>query len=209
MRKLILSIFLFALTIGSRAQVPDNSILQVRAPESFKAKFTTTKGVFVIEAVRKWSPYGADRVYQLVTTGFFNNSLLFRVEPGYLVQFGVAEKYWVNRFWDRLKIVDEPMQQLNKKGMISFARGGKDNRATQLFINMADNPDLDTTVRYGVRGFTPVARVISGMETLMKLNGQYGRLPAKIQDSLYKYGNRYFEKKFPGLDKIISAKIIR
>lgn len=209
MQRLFFYILFFISCISSRAQAPDISILQVRAPESFKAKFTTTKGVFVIESVRKWSPDGVDRVYQLIKTGFFNNSLLFRVEPGFLVQFGVAEKYAVNRFWDPKKLIDEPMQQLNKRGMISFAHGGKNNRATQLFINMADNPDLDTTVRHGVKGFTPVARVISGMETLSRLNGQYGRLPAKIQDSLYKYGNRYFEKKFPGLDKIISATILR
>ena len=93
--------------------------------------------------------------------------------------------------------------------MISFARGGRNDRATQLFINMADNTKLDTAFRNGVKGYTPFGRVVKGMDVVTGLNGRYGKQPATMQDSLYKYGNRYFEKAFPGLDKIISASILK
>jgi len=192
-----------------KAQAPDISILQVKAPETFRAAFKTTRGEFVIEAYRKWSPMGVDRLYQLITTGFFNHSLLFRVEPDFLTQFGISANYYANRFWDPKKLPDEPMLQKNLKGMVAYARGGRNDRATQLFINSADNPKLDTALRGGVKGFTPIAKVIRGMEIVLKLNGQYGRKPALIQDSLYKYGNYYFEERFPELDKIISVKFIK
>ena len=206
-KPVLLLLFLLLSHHFVQAQPPPASVLKIQAPETFRAVFKTTKGEFTIEAYRKWSPRGVDRLYQLITTGFYNQSLLFRVETGFLTQFGISPNYYANRFWDPKKLPDEPMLQKNQKGMISFARGGKNNRTTQLFINQADNPKLDTAFRGGVIGYTPVAKVIRGMEIVLKLNGKYGKKPAMIQDSLYKYGNYYFEERFPELDKIISVKI--
>jgi len=206
---LLISVVSFLWITISFAQAPDPAVLKLKSPETFKALFKTTKGDFVIEAYRKWSPYGVDRLYQLIKTGFFTNALLFRVEPDYVVQFGVSANYAANRFWDPLKLIDEPAILKNTKGTISFARGGRNNRATQIFINMVNNPKLDTTVRGGVKGYTPIARVIKGMEKIALLNHRYGKKPAAIQDSLYKYGNSYFDRQFPGLDKILSATIVK
>src|SRR5579863_8164937 len=43
----------------------DPSTLNQKAPDTFKAKFTTTKGDFVVEVTRAWAPLGADRFYNL------------------------------------------------------------------------------------------------------------------------------------------------
>lgn len=190
------------------AQAPSSSILQLRAPETFRALFTTSKGEFVVEVYRKWSPLGADRLYQLISSGFYNNNLLFRVEKDFVTQFGISPDYKTNRFWDPKKLKDEPRLQKNTKGTIAFARGGKDERCTQLFINSADNTKLDTETRNGVTGYTPVARIIKGMEVITKFNARHGKTPAFIQDSLYKYGNSYFEKRFGGMDRIVKARIL-
>jgi len=185
----------------------DMRVLQQKAPETFRAVFTTTKGDFEIEVYRKWSPLAADRLYQLISSGFYNKALLFRVEPGFVVQFGVSASRADNHFWDPRKIADEPILHPNKKGTVAFAREGKNSRSTQLFINLADNKKLDTVVRGGVKGYPPFAKVIKGMDVIEKLNAQYGKEPQKLQDSLYKYGNFYFEERFPKLDRIISARI--
>jgi peptidyl-prolyl cis-trans isomerase A (cyclophilin A) len=190
------------------AQVPDASVLTRKAPEKFKAVFNTTKGAFIIEAYRNWSPLGVDRLYQLIASGYYSNTLLFRVEPDYVVQFGVAETDRLNRFWDPKKIPDEPVRQKNTRGTIAFARDLKDTRCAQLFVNMANNRKLDTTMRNGVKGFVPIARVVQGMIIISSFNAAYKKRPVMVQDSLYKYGNRYFERKFPGLDRIISARIL-
>lgn len=190
-------------------QKPNISILQLRAPETFKAIFKTSKGDLIIEANRKWSPLGVDRLFQLISSGFYTNALFFRVEKDFVIQFGIASNEVTNRFWDPKKLPDEPQFVKNKRGMIAFARAGKNNRCTQIFISTVDNIKLDTALRGGVSGYIPIARVINGLDILSKLNGQYGKKPATIQDSLYKYGNVYFDQKFPGLDKILSAKIIK
>lgn len=191
------------------AQSPDPAILKRKAPETFRAVFNTTKGPFTIEVYRGWSPLAADRLYQLIVSGFYNGALFFRVEPGFVTQFGIAADVSRNRFWDPKKIADEPRIQRNTRGTLAFARDGKNNRCTQLFLNNTDNPQLDTALRNGVRGFTPVARIVSGMDVELRLNARYGKQPAKVQDSLYKYGNAWFDKKFPGLDRIVTATILR
>jgi peptidyl-prolyl cis-trans isomerase A (cyclophilin A) len=206
MRFLLFFLFTYNIT---NAQAPDISILKLRAPETFKAIFKTTKGDFVIEAYRKWSPQGVDRLYQLISSGFYNRCLFFRVEPGFVVQFGISGSRPANSFWDSKKLPDEPAQHGNKKDVICFARGGKNDRSTQLFINLADNPKLDTEIRNNAKGYAPVARVISGMGIIARFNARYGKKPAAIQDSLYKYGSFYFEEQFPGLDRINNASIIK
>jgi len=209
MKKLLLCIQCLLFVIIAQSQAPDISVLKIKAPETFRAKFKTSKGEFIIEAYRQWSPLGVDRLYQLIKTGFYNNTLLFRVEHNFVSQFGISDNEQVNRFWDFKKIADEPAKHKNLKGVVAYARSGPNTRATQLFINMVDNPKNDTAMRAGVKGFTPVAKVIKGMEVVALFDDRYGKSTIPQQDSVYKYGNRYFEKRFPGLDKIISASIIK
>jgi cyclophilin family peptidyl-prolyl cis-trans isomerase len=171
---------------------PDTTILSTIAPETFQAVFVTTQGEFTIEAYREWSPEGVDRLYQLIQSGFYTNNCLFRVQPEYVVQFGISDDTAANRFWDKHPIPDEPVVGHNLKGVISYARDGANTRTAQLFI--AFN---------GLRGFPPIARVVSGFEVIEQFNSQYLFDPANHQDSVMVQGNEYWERKFPGLDYIL------
>jgi peptidyl-prolyl cis-trans isomerase A (cyclophilin A) len=205
----LLTILFFGVAIMSRSQVPDTSILSQRAPDVFRAVFTTTKGDFTIEVYRNWSPLGADRLYQLLKSGFYNDNCLFRVQKNYVVQFGIGDRREVNYFWDRRPIPDEPMNAGNLKGTISYARDGANSRTSQIFINMKDNYKLDTVNYNGIRGFPPVAKIISGFETVEKFYGEYGFGPANYQDSAMVEGNAFWKRKYGELDYIINAKIMK
>ena len=187
---------------------PAESTLTIKAPASFRARFATTKGDFVVEAYRHWSPKGVDRLYQLIISGFYTNCFLFRVEPGFVTQFGIAENKQVNKFWDPKKLLDEPAKAKNEEGIIAYARGGINDRATQLFINMVNNPLLDTVVRAGLKGYTPIGKIIKGMEVVKVFYSRYGRSTLAYQDSVYKYGNGYLNQHFPGLDRILYARLL-
>jgi peptidyl-prolyl cis-trans isomerase A (cyclophilin A) len=188
-------------------QVPDTSILKIIAPDTFRAVVVTTKGQFTIEAIREWSPAGVDRLYQLIQSGFYANNCLFRVQPEYVVQFGISDNSKANYFWDKRPIPDEPVVGHNLKGVISYARDGKNSRTAQLFINTKDNFKLDTVNYNDLRGFPPVARIIEGYEVVEKFNSKYGFEPANFQDTVMVKGNAYWEEHFPGLDYIISLKV--
>ncbi len=175
------------------------SLLKAKAPEVFKAKFTTTKGDFVVEAHRAWAPLGADRFYNLVKNGFFTNAAFFRVLPSFMVQFGLSAWPNVNNAWDKAKIQDDPVKESNKTGYVTFATAGPNTRTTQLFINYKDNAGLDP------QGFAPFGMVTEGMDTVIKIESKYAEQPA--QDQITKEGKVYLDKNFPDLDRITSARI--
>jgi peptidyl-prolyl cis-trans isomerase A (cyclophilin A) len=207
-KHVLLCLVLLASMFGRAQIIPDQSTLKARAPATFKAVFKTTKGDFTLEVVREWSPAGADRLYQLLTTGFYNQNSLFRVQKTYVIQFGIGNQKDVNYFWDKRPIPDEPVNTGNLKGTVSYARDGMNSRTSQLFINMKDNYKLDTINYNGLRGFPPVGKIISGFEVVESLFGGYGFEPANHQDSVMIYGNAYLKKKFPELDYIIEAAIV-
>jgi peptidyl-prolyl cis-trans isomerase A (cyclophilin A) len=202
---------LFALTLALTSlslccqTIPDSLQQLVNAPENFQAVFHTTKGEFTIEVIRAWSPAGSDRLYQLIKSSFYSNNGIFRVQKGYVVQFGICDNPVVNAFWDKRPLKDEPAMVPNSRGTISYARDGKDSRTVQLFINLKDNVKLDTVNYNGVRGFTPVARIIKGMDVVDSFYGGYGFEPTNHQDSVMVQGNAYLKKKFPEIDYIIDA----
>ena len=182
---------------------------QEKAPEYFKARFETTQGNFDIEAKREWSPNGVDRLYQLIKHDFYTDIALYRVLPKFVVQFGIHNDSLLNNRWSDVKLKDESVIKSNDSMTISFARGGKESRTTQIFINMKNNPRLDKLDYGGVKGFPVIATIINGMETVQKFYANYGPKPAKEQGQIYTKGNTYLKEKYPKLDYITKAYIIK
>lgn len=175
------------------------ALLTAKAPDSFKARFTTTKGDFVIEVHRAWSPLGADRFYNLVKNGFYNNESFFRVVPGFMAQFGLSPFPAVTGAWQDAFIQDDPVTQSNKRGFVTFATSGPNRRTTQLFINFGGNGRLDAM------GFSPFGEVIEGMDVMDKIYSGYGESPN--QGQIQTEGKTYLEKNFPLLDSIKIARL--
>jgi len=178
-----------------------------QAPEVFKANFDTSVGTFVIEVHRDWAPLGADRFYNLVKNGFFNDVRFFRVIPNFMAQFGIHGTPAVAAAWRQAQIKDDPVKQSNKRGYVTFATAGPNTRTTQLFINFGDNAALDK------QGFAPFGRVASGMDVVDKIHNGYGegapRGKGPEQGRAQSEGNAYLTKEFPKLDYIKSATIAK
>jgi peptidyl-prolyl cis-trans isomerase A (cyclophilin A) len=180
-----------------------------KAPDVFKARFNSTKGDFVIEVHRDWAPNGADRFYNLVKLGFFDDTRFFRAVDGFMVQFGISGDPFVNHAWQNADITDDPSgKQSNKRGFVTFAQTNMPNsRATQVFINFGDNSRLD-----GMR-FVPFGQVTEGMEIVDSLYKGYGEgAPmgsGPEQGRLQAQGNVYADSAFPKLDAIKHAEIAK
>jgi peptidyl-prolyl cis-trans isomerase A (cyclophilin A) len=185
---------------GSRPSLLDPATLKAQAPDVYKVKFTTTKGDFVVQVTRAWSPLGADRFYNLVKNGFYNGAGFFRIVPGFVVQFGISADPAVTKAWKTADIPDDAVTQSNHRGYLSFATAGPGTRTTQVFINLVDNGRLDSM------GFSPFGQVIEGMELIDKLNAEYGEQPD--QGRIEAEGRSYLEKSFPRLDIIKSTVIL-
>jgi peptidyl-prolyl cis-trans isomerase A (cyclophilin A) len=180
----------------------DPSKANERAPGVFKAKFQTSRGDFVVEVHRDWAPNGADRFYNLIHLGFYDDTRLFRAIDGFMVQFGISGDPAVNTTWQEQDVPDDPVTQSNKRGFVTFAQRNTPNtRSTQVFINYNDNSRLD-----GMR-FAPFAQVVQGMDVVDSVFKGYGEAPN--QGRIQAQGNAYLDNQFPRLDSIRHAEIIR
>jgi len=197
---MIRSFIVTALAIGALAMtVYAGQSADEKAPATFKVKFDSSAGPFVVEVTRAWAPNAADHFYTLVKNGFYNEARFFRVVPGFMVQFGINADPAVQAKFKN-SIQDDPVKESNKKGYVTFAQTSAPNsRSTQIFINYKDNAFLD-----GQR-FAPFGRVISGMEAVEKINSEAGEKPN--QGAIQSQGNAYLKKEFPKLDYVKTATI--
>jgi cyclophilin family peptidyl-prolyl cis-trans isomerase len=180
--------------------------LQDKAPEQFTIRFETTKGHFDVRVTKAWSPLAADRLYQMVKHKYFDYAIFYRVTEDFVAQFGSSNRLLTAQ-WMSHPVPDEPVLHPNKRGTMTFARAGKDNRGSDLFINLSDNTKLDTTEHLGVRGYPPLGEVIQGMEVVDQLYDIYGDDLMQETERMYSDRNGFMQA-YPGLDYVKKAYLV-
>lgn len=172
-----------------------------RAPATFDAKFDTTKGVFVVRVTREWAPLAADRFYNLVKSGFYDQCRFFRVIKDTFVQWGIHGDPAVTAAWNKATLPIERARMSNTRGRLSFAMGATpDTRTTQVFINMKDNTRLD------LDGFAAFGQVTTSLVPLQSLFDRYGE--TVDQRLVQTEGNAILIKYAPELDFIRTARLL-
>ena len=189
------------------ARLRNTAALKEQAPETFRADFDTSKGRFTIQVTRAWAPNGADRFYNLVKNGYYDDCRFFRVLDNFMAQVGLNGNPTIQSAWVAARIQDDPVKESNRRAYVTFATAGPNTRTTQFFINFRDNSNLDTM------GFSPFGRVVSGMDVVDKLYNGYGegapRGNGPNQGRIQSEGNVYLNKDFPNLDFIETATIAK
>ena len=196
------AILVAALTLSACHKPP----AKVVVPEVFRVNFDTSQGEFIVEANRSWAPHGVDRFHELLRMRYFDQNRFFRVLPGFIAQFGAHRDFNVHATWRNLFIVDDPVKEKNLRGTLAFAKSGPSSRATEIFINLADNASLDAD------GFVPFAKVIQGMDVVDKFYSGYGEMRpegkwidrARVEEET----NEYLVQRFPKLDYIKQARLL-
>ncbi len=192
---------------AQKASLDKPASLDEKAPDLYRARFATSKGDFVIEVRRDWAPLGADRFYNLVKNGYYNDTRFFRVVRGFMAQIGISGKPELNAIWRDQRIADDPVKKSNLRGFVSFATAGPGTRTTQFFINFVDgNSRLDGM------GFAPFGQVSSGMDVVDSLYAEYGEGAPQgrgpNQGRIQSEGNAYLLRDFPQLDYVKEATIL-
>ena len=181
---------------------PKRQFWATRAPATVTADIETSRGTITLELVREWAPTGVDRFYNLARAGYFDDSRFYRVIPGFVAQFGIAGNPAVARVWSQRKLPADSMREHNVRGTITYAQFKPTDRTTNAFINLRDNPELDTL------RFAPFGRVVKGMEVVDSLYAFYGEFPAADAPlgnpkRLFAESNKYLDEKFTKLDRIL------
>jgi peptidyl-prolyl cis-trans isomerase A (cyclophilin A) len=161
-------------------------------------------GIVQLQLEPSWAPRGVARFMELTENQFFKDCRIFRVLPGFVAQFGIQGNPSIQAEWRSKSLLDDPVKVSNSRGTVVFATAGPNSRTTQLFINTADNSFLDK------QGFSPIGKVISGMDVVDKFYAGYGegapRGPGPNQGMIQMRGNAYLESTYPKLSYISSIK---
>ena len=196
----MLALLLSAALLGAWSQT---------APQDYKVRLDTSKGAIVIEVHRDWAPKAADRFYQLVTSGYYDDTRFFRVVAGRWAQFGINGDPKVATEWRSKTFPDETTpRHSNVRGTVAFAFAVPGGRTTQVYIALTD---LSAT--QDQQGFAPFGRVVEGMDVADRLNAEYGEnsgsgIRAGKQQPLFDGGNAYLDREYPRLDRIIRARVL-
>ena len=212
-RRLVLSLAAGLLAAGLAApalaqtsKLTNPAALTEQAPATYKVKFDTSKGSFVVQVTRAWAPRGADRFHELLRMRYFDEGRFFRVIPGFIAQFGIHKDFNVHAKWRNFAILDDPPKEKNLRGTAAFAQSGPNTRATEVFINLADNKDLDEGK------FVPFGRITEGLDVIDRLYSGYGELGPKGKGPdagrAEEEATEYMLPRFPNLDYIKRARII-
>jgi cyclophilin family peptidyl-prolyl cis-trans isomerase len=177
---------------------PTHPFWSARAPDTVLVAIETTRGPITVMLRRAWAPHGVDRVYNLARAGYFDDSRFYRVVDGYIAQFGLAGDPAIARLWGRQTLPRDPRRVSNTRGTVSFAQRTPGDRTTTLFINLRDNPHLDSL------GFAPIGRVVRGMAAADRLYARYGERPMAKAGATRLYGeaNTFLDATYPKLDRV-------
>ena len=207
---LSLALMLWSSIAGRQRSVllnPDDPAVNHRAPDECRVVFETNKGRMVLDMRREWAPHGADRFYNLVRAGYYDEARFFRIRAGTWAQFGVNGDPAIAKAWRNRTIPDDPFRESNVRGTVAYAFKDPNGRTTQVFINLRDN-----RATHDAEPFVPFAKVVEGMEVADSLYAEYGEragggIRAGRQDVLFDGGNAWLLEEFPKLDYIIKATV--
>jgi len=186
---------------------PKNPFWKQQGPAVYQVQLATTKGNFTIETHRDWAPLGADRFYNLVRAGFYDDQRFFRVIAKDFAQFGIPGDPSLAATWRNESFGDDAVKQSNIRGYVAFAMTGPNARTTQIFVLMGDRSRQDKD------GFAPFGIVTDGMAVVDKLNAGYGEnagggMRGGKQAKLFEGGNVYMDASFPQLDRLLRATLL-
>lgn len=185
---------------------PSNAFWSARAPATVLADIETSRGTITIELIREWAPAGVDHFYNLARAGYYDDARFYRVVYNFVAQFGIAADPTLANLWGSRTIRADSMRTSNVRGTISYAQFKPTDRTTNVFINLRDNLNLDTLK------FAPIGRVVSGMDVADSLYSRYGDLtiadpPLGDAKRLYRESNKYMDKEYPKLDRIVRVRL--
>lgn len=144
-------------TVDTSAGAPQQAVRMVEVQ--------TSMGRMVFELFERQAPASVDNFLQYVREGFYDGTIIHRVEPGLVIQGG-GFTVDMRPKQTRAPIVNEAGNGLrNTRGTIGMARTNAMNSATsQFFINLVDNPYFNGD---GVSsGYAVFGRVVDGMDVV-------------------------------------------
>lgn len=181
-------------------------LLFAATPSVFLARIETTKGVVLVEVHRAWAPNGADRFYELATSGFFNGNPILHTVGGWT--FGIPGDPAVGRPWQSRYALGDPSKDLGPMIGVGLSSdvvcSEQRNRTTTRVIIGRDSKSAQCS--------SPFGRVVAGRDALDLFDDSYGTLTRAegpfSEERIENEGDAMLAKEFPKLDRVKSVTIV-
>jgi peptidyl-prolyl cis-trans isomerase A (cyclophilin A) len=174
--------------------------------EMRRVRFKTSAGDFHVSLDRALSPRGVDRFLELVEDGFFEDMLLYRVLPGFLVQFGVAADPAMSAKWNNVRLKDEQNRGAFRAGTVSYAGSGAHSRSCHFFVALEpQGAKLGKAMHEAAIGYVDEVEVF---EQVVRNFQAAGYPDTGLYSALLREGNSAAAERFPKLDRIHSAEML-
>ena len=177
-----------AALVAQLAPLPGKEGAVPRLTEATTIRFETTSGDVVIEVYPQAAPNAAKRFVELVTSGFYDDTPVSRVVPGFVAQFGVNWRE-PHVAWKAREFNDDPTLFALDRGTLAFAKAGPNTNSTQVFINYRENNRLAEPQF----NFTTFGQVVEGMDVVDKFLQVGDPSGGLDQNRLWADGGTYLE----------------
>lgn len=173
-----------------RGLVPFPGVTPPPITEVKTVRMSTDAGDITVEVYPQAAPHAAQRFLELVKSGFYDNTPIFRVvrtpQP-FVAQFGInwrpEHKVWQHKYFDD----DASLFQL-LPGTLAFAKAGRNINATQIFINYGNNSFLRE------QGFAVFARITGGLEQALQFRSVGNPSTGLPQQNLWEDGENFLKQ---------------
>ena len=153
--------------------------LNAKAPAVYLVKLNTTKGPIVIRVTKNWAPIGADRFYNLVRAGFYNNNIIFRSTKQF-AQFGIPPRPELSRVWMEQTMLDDRVIQSNKRAHGHLRIHRRQEQPQRAGLHQQGGQRLPGQPA----DFAPFGEVIEGLDVLDMLYTGYGEQVTNLQSEI-------------------------
>ena len=161
----------FPLRLAAALLVLALPLAAAKAAEPPRVMLETSLGDFVIQLDTERAPLTSANFLQYVKEGFYNGTIIHRIENNFVVQGGGYDTAYKSKA-TRGQVVNESGNGLsNKRFTVGLARTGSPHSGTsQFYVNLADNEVLDPNpARWGYAVF---GKVVDGFEVVDHIGQQ-------------------------------------
>ncbi|MEY4783425.1 MAG: hypothetical protein RIR41_1360 [Pseudomonadota bacterium] len=148
----------------------------------------TSLGDIVVVLDTVGAPKTAAQFLKLVRNGHYNGSAFYRIEKGFVIQFGDLDAKLKYRPANLSNVPLETANNKHRRGALSLARADEPGSGqSTIFISLGENSGLDAKADAppNTTGYAAFGHVVSGMEVVdaiagVELAAEGGPFPGKL-----------------------------
>jgi len=155
--------------LPEQADTDAEEVVQAPPDSTPTVVFETSMGRIVMELDQRAAPATVTNFVRHVGQQFYKGLIIYRVRENFMVQMGLLTENYERRLSPAAMLQNEGDNGLlNVRGAVAMARGGDPHTAkTEFFINVKDNPQLDTNE--DTWGYAVFGHVIEGMDVVDRI----------------------------------------